>query len=54
MAQESAFEREHRSPLRVSSFVGRRREIVELSKLLDGSRLVTVTGPGGTGKTRLR
>jgi predicted ATPase len=33
--------------------VGRDREAEELRRLLDGHRLVTVTGPGGVGKTRL-
>ncbi|EME56954.1 LuxR family transcriptional regulator [Amycolatopsis decaplanina DSM 44594] len=40
-------------PAEVSSFVGRRRERVELKRLVADSRLVTVTGPGGVGKSRL-
>jgi predicted ATPase len=41
-------------PRPASSFVGREREIEELTALLsDGARLVTLTGPGGSGKTRL-
>jgi predicted ATPase len=41
-------------PRPVSSFVGRERELGELTELLrDGSRLLTLTGPGGSGKTRL-
>jgi predicted ATPase/DNA-binding CsgD family transcriptional regulator len=36
-----------------SGFVGRREEIVEVGALLTDSRLVTLTGPGGMGKTRL-
>ncbi len=35
------------------SFVGRSRELVELQRLLGDSRLVTLTGVGGVGKTRL-
>jgi transcriptional regulator with XRE-family HTH domain len=40
-------------PLPQSSFVGRGRELAELARLLTRSRLVTLTGPGGAGKTRL-
>lgn len=36
-----------------TSFVGRERELAELSRLLRRSRLITVTGMGGVGKTRL-
>ena len=40
-------------PLGTTSFVGRRAELAELGDLLAASRLVTVTGVGGVGKTRL-
>jgi predicted ATPase/class 3 adenylate cyclase len=40
-------------PAQVTSFVGREKEMAEVKRLLLGSRLVTLTGPGGTGKTRL-
>jgi predicted ATPase/DNA-binding CsgD family transcriptional regulator len=40
-------------PRPLSSFVGRRREIEELKRVLSGARLLTLTGPGGCGKTRL-
>ena len=43
----------HNFPLSRTSFVGRERELGELRGMLVRSRLVTVTGPGGTGKTRL-
>jgi predicted ATPase/DNA-binding CsgD family transcriptional regulator len=40
-------------PADVSGFVGRSGELARLADLLDGARLITVTGPGGVGKTRL-
>ncbi|MFN7953735.1 MAG: protein kinase [bacterium] len=40
-------------PHPISSFVGRSREIDEVSELFHGARLVTLTGIGGIGKTRL-
>jgi predicted ATPase/class 3 adenylate cyclase len=41
-------------PRPASSFVGREREVEEIVSLLrEGARLLTLTGPGGTGKTRL-
>ena len=42
-------------PIQVTRLVGREREITEITGLLghDGVRLLTLTGPGGTGKTRL-
>ena len=40
-------------PEQLTSFVGREREVERVSELLDDARLVTLTGPGGTGKTRL-
>jgi predicted ATPase len=46
-------ERRHHLPVQVSSFVGREQELAALRLLCGSSRLVTVTGPGGTGKTRL-
>ncbi|MFJ4187945.1 ATP-binding protein [Kitasatospora sp. NPDC089509] len=42
-----------RLPAEVTGFVGRRQELAELAGLLAGARLVTVTGPGGVGKSRL-
>lgn len=40
-------------PAELTSFVGRRTELASVRALLDGARLVTLTGPGGVGKTRL-
>jgi predicted ATPase len=40
-------------PRPASSFVGRQREISEVTTLLRDARLVTLSGPGGSGKTRL-
>jgi predicted ATPase/DNA-binding NarL/FixJ family response regulator len=40
-------------PLEVTPFVGRHRELAELAGLLRTARLVTVTGTGGVGKTRV-
>ena len=40
-------------PLASSPLVGRKREVEELVAMLNGTRLLTLTGPGGTGKTRL-
>src|SRR6185295_2558851 len=40
-------------PDRLTSFVGRDRELDELDRLLDDARLVTLTGPSGIGKTSL-
>jgi len=40
-------------PADVTSFVGRRHELAEIRRLLSVSRLVTLTGVGGVGKTRL-
>src|SRR5690606_40339835 len=40
-------------PLEPDVFVGRAAELAGLSRALEGSRLVTVTGPRGIGKSRL-
>src|SRR5512142_1378454 len=40
-------------PTPISAFIGRGREIAEVKRVLGTHRLVTITGPGGSGKTRL-
>ncbi len=40
-------------PAQVTSFVGREKELATAVDLLDRTRVLTLTGPGGTGKTRL-
>jgi predicted ATPase/DNA-binding CsgD family transcriptional regulator len=43
----------HNLPAPVSSFIGREAELATVRALVAGSRLVTLTGAGGAGKTRL-
>ena len=43
----------HNLPTQITSFVGRQREIAAVKQLLLTSRLLTLRGPPGTGKTRL-
>jgi predicted ATPase/DNA-binding CsgD family transcriptional regulator len=43
----------HNLPLQLTSFIGREREIAEVRRLLAMTRLLTLTGAGGSGKTRL-
>ncbi|MBK9623959.1 MAG: winged helix-turn-helix domain-containing protein [Rhodocyclaceae bacterium] len=40
-------------PHNLGVLIGREQELVQLMSLIDAGRLVTVTGPGGVGKTRL-
>lgn len=40
-------------PAQVTSFIGRQREVTEAQAVLETSRLLTLSGPGGSGKTRL-
>src|SRR5215472_2392043 len=46
-------ERTGNLPLPVSSFIGRERELEQTAAALNEARVVTLTGPGGVGKTRL-
>ncbi|MCH0566229.1 MULTISPECIES: LuxR C-terminal-related transcriptional regulator [unclassified Streptomyces] len=43
----------HGIPAETTSLVGRRRDLARVRQLLSRAKLVTVTGPGGIGKTRL-
>jgi non-specific serine/threonine protein kinase len=43
----------HNLPLAVTSFIGREREVAEAKRLLAETRLLTLTGTGGCGKTKL-
>ena len=43
----------HNLPAQLTTFIGREREIEAAKQKLSGARLLTLIGPGGTGKTRL-
>ncbi|HEV2771057.1 MAG TPA: LuxR C-terminal-related transcriptional regulator [Solirubrobacteraceae bacterium] len=43
----------HTIPAELTSFIGRRRELAQVKAALATARLITLTGPGGVGKTRL-
>jgi predicted ATPase/class 3 adenylate cyclase len=43
----------HNLPVQLTSFIGREKVIADVIHLLKKARMVTLTGPGGTGKTRL-
>jgi predicted ATPase/DNA-binding CsgD family transcriptional regulator len=43
----------HNLPSELSSFIGREKELAEVRQLLEDTRLLTLTGSGGCGKTRL-
>ena len=53
VASASAVVAEHDLPTMLNRFVGRERELAELVDLSAHARLLTLTGPGGVGKTRL-
>ena len=50
---EPEAERGGNLPASLSTFVGRRRELAAAKRALAGARLLTLTGPGGVGKTRV-
>ena len=43
----------HNLPIKLTSFIGRGRELQEIKTRLESARLLSLIGPGGTGKTRL-
>jgi predicted ATPase len=45
--------RRHNLPAQLNRFIGRERDLELVTTLLESARLLTLTGPGGTGKTRL-
>jgi predicted ATPase/DNA-binding CsgD family transcriptional regulator len=51
--EQSVVQPQHNLPAQITSFIGRQREIAEIQELLSTNRLLTLTGPPGTGKTRL-
>lgn len=52
-ARPSVLEGVETLPVDVTSFVGRRQQVTDAKRLLASSRTLTLTGPGGVGKTRL-
>ncbi|MEK6221765.1 MAG: AAA family ATPase, partial [Chloroflexota bacterium] len=44
----------HNLPVQLTTFIGREKEIDNIQKLLQDTRLLTLLGPGGTGKSRLQ
>jgi hypothetical protein len=53
MAEAPARSRPNNLPAELTSFVGRRKQLSEVKRLLTQTRLLTLTGSGGAGKTRL-
>lgn len=52
-ALKSESGRRHNLPATLNTFVGRSQELLTISERLGDSRLITLVGPGGSGKTRL-
>ncbi len=51
--REAGGGRRHNLPHRPTRFIGREREMAEVGRLLEGTHLLTLSGAGGCGKTRL-
>ncbi len=49
----SAVPARHNLPIQLTSFIGREKEMADIKRLLPDRHLLTLTGSGGTGKTRL-
>jgi len=43
----------HNLPIQLTSFIGREKDIVDIKRLLESAHMLTLIGPGGSGKTRL-
>ena len=52
-ALKSLTHKSNNLPTQLTSFIGRERELDEAQSILENARLLTLIGPGGTGKTRL-
>lgn len=50
---KSLIQTKHNLPTELDTFIGRENELEEIVRLVDRSRLLTLTGAGGSGKTRL-
>jgi predicted ATPase/class 3 adenylate cyclase len=50
---QSSLTNPHNLPTQLTSFIGRAMELQDVRRLLESNRLLTLLGPGGTGKTRL-
>jgi predicted ATPase/DNA-binding CsgD family transcriptional regulator/tetratricopeptide (TPR) repeat protein len=53
MSKKAPFHHPNNLPVQLTRFIGREHDISEVKKYLSDYRLVTLTGPGGSGKTRL-
>jgi predicted ATPase/DNA-binding SARP family transcriptional activator len=53
VAEKRTVPRKTNLPVPITSFIGREKEVDQITRLLGKNRLVTLTGSGGVGKTRL-